>query len=200
MILQHACHGDLSFSKNASLCLSVLGRGSCFSTGSWLEGIVCRNKRILSFAGTGGGIKNLSGTDRVHPHLQSINQSSFHFIECFLSTSCFLHSSGSRTGRQNAGFGLSRKLKTKKYFMCATLHMISLSLILYQTQQMFKGKRNRNSHKIIFIISGRQAIYSSEITERSTRIHCFTLFAWPVASGTASSGNPIIRMASACLQ
>lgn len=44
MILQHACHRDLSFSKNASLYLSVLGRDSCFSTGSWLEGIVFCHK------------------------------------------------------------------------------------------------------------------------------------------------------------
>lgn len=37
--------------------------------------------------------------------------------------------------------------------MYATLHVISLALILYQTQQMFKGKCNKtphNSHKIIF--------------------------------------------------
>lgn len=74
MLLQHANYGDLSSSKNKSLCLSVPGRGSCLSTGSWLEGTVYScNKHILSFAGAGSGIMNLSSTDRVQPHLQSVN-------------------------------------------------------------------------------------------------------------------------------
>lgn len=70
---------------------------------------------------------------------------------------------------QNAGFGFSPKLKAKKYHMSGTLHLISLALILYQTQQMFKGKPNtqtHNSHKSILIISGRQTIYSSEVTKK----------------------------------
>lgn len=99
------------------------------------------------------------------------------------------------------GFGLSHKLKTKQYFMYATLHGISLALILYQAQQMFKCKRNKNphnSHKIIFIVSGRQAIYSGEITVRSTSIYSFTLLACGLWNNF-SAGNPVIRMASAFL-
>lgn len=92
MILLDTCRGDLSFSKNASLCLSVLDRGSCFSTGSWLEGtIFCHNRNILSFAGAGDGIKNLSSTDRVHLHLQSIDQSiNLPFYRMFLEYSFFV--------------------------------------------------------------------------------------------------------------
>lgn len=93
---------------------------------------------------------------------------------------CLLHLLASMAAGQNAGFGFSPKLKAKKYHMSGTLHVISLALILYQTQQMFKGKPNtqtHNSHKIILIISGRQTIYSSKVTKRNTSICHFILFA-----------------------
>lgn len=105
----------------------------------------------MSFFWRGGsGIKNfcahraaVCSTERVHPHLQS---SVFHFIKYFSSTPCLLRLLASVAARQNAGFGLSHTLKTKNRLIYVTLHVTSLALVLYQTQQMFKGKPNTKTH------------------------------------------------------